>query len=100
MSYFTYHSKQIYYEVLGEGEPLLFLHGNTASSKMFHPLLELYTTKYQVILIDFLGHGKSDRLDQFPLELWQDEAQQVIIFLEHLQKKSILLEPAVVLGLL
>lgn len=62
MPYFTYQSKQIYYSEAGAGKPLLFLHGNTASSKMFEPLLPLYTDNFKVILIDFLGNDRSDRV--------------------------------------
>lgn len=62
MPYFTYQPKQIYYSEAGAGKPLLFLHGNTASSKMFEPLLPLYTDNFKVILIDFLGNDRSDRV--------------------------------------
>lgn len=85
MSYFNYCSKKIYYTEKGKGKPVLFLHGNTASSKMFEPLMPLYEDKYHVILIDFLGHGKSDRLETFPAELWIEEARQTLALLEHLK---------------
>ena len=85
MSYFNYQSKKIYYTETGEGKPVLFLHGNTASSKMFELLLPLYEEKFHVILIDFLGHGKSDRLKKFPAGLWTEEAVQTIALLEHLK---------------
>lgn len=84
MSYFYYQSKKIYYTETGSGKPVLFLHGNAASSKMFELLLPLYEDKFHVILIDFLGHGKSDRLAEFPAELWLEEARQTIALLEHL----------------
>ena len=42
MSYFIYHGKKIFYREVGEGKPVLFLHGNTASSKMFEFILPLY----------------------------------------------------------
>ncbi len=83
MPYFTYQSKQIYYSEAGEGKPLLFLHGNTASSKMFEPLLPLYTDNFKVILIDFLGNGRSDRVEKFPASLWQEWAKQTVALLEH-----------------
>lgn len=35
MSYFTYQGKELFYQEAGQGEPCLFLHGNTASSRMF-----------------------------------------------------------------
>lgn len=65
MSYFNYQSKNIYYTETGNGKPVVFLHGNTASSKMFEPLLPLYEEHCKVILLDFLGHGRSDRLVDF-----------------------------------
>lgn len=64
MSFFNYKNKRVYYEEIGEGKPILLLHGNTASSNMFLDLIESYTQEYKVILIDFLGHGKSDRLHE------------------------------------
>ncbi len=85
MSYYNYQSKNIFYKEIGTGKPLILLHGNTASSKMFLNITNQYAEKYKVILIDFLGHGKSDRLDKFPVDLWYEEAQQVIEFIS--QKK-------------
>lgn len=38
-----------------------------------------------MILIDFLGHGRSERLDRFPAELWMEEARQTIALLRHLK---------------
>lgn len=85
MSYFNYRSKKIYYSQQGTGKPVVFLHGDTASSRMFEPLLPLYTDHFNVILMDFLGNGRSDRVDEFPVDLWQEEARQTIALLEHLQ---------------
>ncbi len=52
--------KKIHYEVFGEGEPLLLLHGYTLSSKAWLPYVEDFDQKYEVYLIDLTGHGKSD----------------------------------------
>lgn len=84
MTYFYYQSKRIYYTETGSGKPVLFLHGNTASSRMFEPLLDLYKDKFHVILMDFLGHGKSERLEKFPTDIWIEEARQTTALLEHL----------------
>lgn len=78
MPFFKYKNKNIYYEEIGNGAPVLLLHGNTASSKMFDSLIDLYKDDYKLILIDFLGHGKSDRIDEFPTDFWFDEAMQAI----------------------
>lgn len=36
MSSFHYEGKKIYYEEIGNGKPLLLLHGNTACGKCLH----------------------------------------------------------------
>ena len=89
MAYFKYNDKKIYYVEFGKGEPLIFLHGNTASSNMFLEVTNNYTDYFKVILIDFLGHGKSDRLEVFPTDLWFDEAMQVITFLREKQYEKV-----------
>lgn len=85
MSYFIYQEKRIYYSESGKGNPVVFLHGNTASSRMFEMLLPLYEEHFKVILLDFLGHGRSDRLAEFPADLWQEEARQTVALLDHLK---------------
>lgn len=89
MSYFIYQSKKIFYSVVGSGKPVIMLHGDTASSTMFELLLPLYQDNFKVILIDFLGNGKSDRVEQFPADLWVSQAQQVIKLIEHLNYRDV-----------
>lgn len=89
MRYYIYDDKKIYYSETGSGQPLLLLHGNTASSKMFAQIAEEYSKSFKVILIDFLGHGQSDRLESFPADIWFYEAQQVISFLKHKQYSDV-----------
>ena len=67
MNYFVYEGKKVFYKETGTGKPLIFLHGNTASSRMFEQIAGEYSKNFRVVLIDFLGHGKSYRLDQNPL---------------------------------
>lgn len=89
MPYFKYNSKNVYYNEAGGGEPLLLLHGNTASSRMFDSVVGLYEKDFRVIVIDFLGHGRSDRLDEFPADLWFDQALQVAEFLKYKGGKKV-----------
>ncbi len=58
MPYFNFEGKKIFYKETGCGEPLVLLHGDTASGRMFEPLLPLYQEHFRVILIDFLGKRK------------------------------------------
>lgn len=89
MSFFIYQGKSIYYEEIGDGTPLLFLHGNAVSSRMFENIIKFYKDQNKVILFDFLGHGQSDRLSKFPADLWYDQALQVIAFLKAKDYKKI-----------
>ncbi|PSL34968.1 alpha/beta fold hydrolase [Chitinophaga ginsengisoli] len=49
----------IYYELYGEGEPLLLLHGNSASINSFKLQIPELSKKYKVIAVDTRGQGKS-----------------------------------------
>jgi 2-(acetamidomethylene)succinate hydrolase len=46
---------------LGEGPPLLFLHGVTANAYVWQPVLELLAGSYHCVAIDQRGHGRSGR---------------------------------------
>ncbi len=70
MAFFKYGDKKIYYDEIGAGLPVVFLHGDTASSKMFEYIIPLYANSFRVILLDFLGNGQSDRVEEFPSDLW------------------------------
>jgi pimeloyl-ACP methyl ester carboxylesterase len=48
-----------YYEVHGQGEPLLLLHGGLGSVDMFGPLLPRLAEGRQVIGVDLHGHGRT-----------------------------------------
>ena len=65
MAFFQYEGKSVFYTEYGSGETLIFLHGNTASSKMFELLMPLYAENFRCVLIDFLGNGKSERVESF-----------------------------------
>ena len=48
-----------YYEIHGQGEPLLLLHGGLGSIGMFEPDLPALAHERQVIAVDLLGHGRT-----------------------------------------
>ena len=89
MSYFRYADKQIYYEESGEGTPLILLHGNTSCGKMFDPILSKLADKYRVTVIDFLGGGRSDRVEKWPADLWFDWGCQAKALCDHLGLKKV-----------
>jgi pimeloyl-ACP methyl ester carboxylesterase len=48
-----------YYEIRGEGEPLLLLHGGLGSIDMFAPILPALSQRRQIIAVDLHGHGRT-----------------------------------------
>lgn len=53
----------LYYKELGQGVPLVMLHGNGESHQIFGRLSELMSRHYRVILMDSRGHGASKLRD-------------------------------------
>ncbi|MDO8965274.1 alpha/beta fold hydrolase [Algoriphagus sp.] len=62
---------KIYYEVYGEGEPFVVLHGGLLGSTYeMHQFIDSLSKRYQVIAISTWGHGKSE-LGKAPLSVKQ-----------------------------
>lgn len=57
-----------YYEIRGQGEPLLLLHGGLGSIDMFGPLLPTLAAGRTVIGVDLQGHGRTT-LGERPIDL-------------------------------
>lgn len=47
----------------GEGEPILFLHGNPTSSYLWRNVIPHVTDDYRAIAVDLIGMGRSDKPD-------------------------------------
>ena len=47
-------------EVHGQGMPVIMLHGFTGDLTTWHPLAEKLSVRYTTVLVDLIGHGKSD----------------------------------------
>jgi pimeloyl-ACP methyl ester carboxylesterase len=49
-----------YFEIYGQGEPLLLIHGNGGNIAFMKPQIEYFSRKYQVVVMDCRGRGKSE----------------------------------------
>ena len=49
-----------YYEVYGQGKPLVLIHGNGGNIAYMKPQIEFFAKKYKVIVMDCRGRGKSE----------------------------------------
>ncbi len=78
---------QILYRIGGEGKPILFLHMNPRSGDEHRELMPLFASNYQVISMDFMGFGDSDK----PSRMYtiSDYAQTVIALLDELSIEKV-----------
>lgn len=72
-----------YYEIAGDGEPLLLLHGGLGGSEHFAKIVPLLSTSFEVITVDRRGHGRST--DNGEPYSYAGMAEETRAFLEHLQ---------------
>lgn len=65
---------KMYYEVYGQGKPLLFIHGNGGSLAAFTLNIPVFARHYKVIAVDSRAHGKStDASDSLTFEQMADD---------------------------
>jgi pimeloyl-ACP methyl ester carboxylesterase len=70
------------YQIFGEGEPLVLLHGGFGSVEMFGPNVELLAAGRQVIGVDLQSHGRSPTADR-PMR-FETMADDVAALIDHL----------------
>jgi pimeloyl-ACP methyl ester carboxylesterase len=77
----NYNSATIAYTSLGEGKPVVLLHGFGEDSRVFESLSNQLSKAYKVIMIDFVGSGKSSGL--IGRTTLRDLAEDVVQVLSH-----------------
>lgn len=68
----------LWYEKLGDGKPLILLHGNGGDSSVFNPVKDKLAENYSVYLIDLRGHGQSDKAEELNFETMTEDVKQFI----------------------
>ncbi len=61
--YIDVHGSKIHYVEQGEGDPVLFLHGNPTSSYLWRNIIPYGAQVGRAIAMDLIGMGKSDKPD-------------------------------------
>ncbi len=72
----------LYYEIYGEGPPLILLHGGLGTNSMFGEVLSLLAQSHQVIPVELQGHGHTTDIDR-PLR-YELMADDVAVLIQHL----------------
>ncbi|GGG92172.1 alpha/beta hydrolase [Polaribacter pacificus] len=82
-NFIVHKNTQVYYSSEGKGTTVVFLHGFLENASMWNSLVTALSTKYRVVTIDLLGHGKSECLGYVhTMEMMADAVQAV---LQHLK---------------
>ena len=72
--YYSIRGIKMYTETYGQGQPLLFIHGNGGSINNFIYQIPYFSKYYKVISVDSRGHGKSkDDADSLSYEMMADD---------------------------
>jgi pimeloyl-ACP methyl ester carboxylesterase len=50
---------EMYYEIYGDGEAVVFLHGFSATNQMWEPFIPEFREHFRLIVPDMRGHGRS-----------------------------------------
>lgn len=58
--FLTINQTQVYYEMAGEGQPLVLLHAGIADSRMWDEQFTVFAQQYHVIRYDLRGYGQSE----------------------------------------
>ena len=78
------------YEVSGQGEPLILLHGNGEDLTYFKNQVPVFSLRYTVYAVDTRGHGKSPRgTGKFRIERFAEDLYRFMRE-RHLKKAHIL----------
>jgi haloalkane dehalogenase len=80
---------QMHYIDQGEGDPILFIHGNPTSSYLWRNIIPQVEPYGRAIAVDLIGMGKSDKPD---IDYrFVDHAKYIQAFIEELDMKNITL---------
>ncbi|MEG0276483.1 MAG: alpha/beta hydrolase [Coprobacillus sp.] len=70
--------KDIYYEVVGSGFPIVLLHGNGENHHTFDETVEILSKNYKCILIDSRYHGKSIKSGELSYRQMCEDVKNVV----------------------
>lgn len=60
----TVNGAELHYEDVGEGQPIVFVHGVWMSGRLFEHQLAYFGERYRAIALDLRGHGRSEHVHE------------------------------------
>ena len=80
--YVQLESQIIYYDKVGEGRPMVLLHGNGEDHEIFKELMESLENDFTMYAMDTRGHGASATPSEYHYEQMAEDVYELINFLE------------------
>jgi len=77
---------ELNYEVIGSGDPLIMVHGNSEDHTIFTEAAEVLKDYYTCYLVDTRSHGKSSKVKRLH---YQDMAKDYMEFIKALELKNV-----------
>lgn len=73
-----------YYELIGEGAPLVFIHGAFADANAWEPQWQRFSASYRLVRYDLRGHGRTgpSALSQYTIATFADDLAALLDALE------------------
>ena len=82
----------INYEIIGDGQPLLFIHGLGSSLRDWEEQIPVFSKKFKVITLDLRGHGQTDKpKGPYSISMFAEDIAELI--------KSLKIDPVHVVGI-
>ena len=69
---------ELHYEVCGQGQPIILLHGNGEDHRIFDVLAKQLSENFTVYAIDSRGHGESTKTNQLSYQLMANDIEKFI----------------------
>jgi esterase len=69
---------KLHYRIIGEGTPLIILHGLFGSSDNWRTMATLLSSNRQVVTVDLRNHGQSPQSDLMSYQLMADDVAELI----------------------
>jgi pimeloyl-ACP methyl ester carboxylesterase len=76
---------EMYYEIHGQGEPLVLMHGFLGTSQMWRPFIEEFSQYYLLIIPDLRGHGRSNNPTPTEIYSTRQAAKDVFSLFDQLE---------------
>lgn len=88
MPYLNISNYEVYYNIIGSGEPLILLHDGFYSSETWEAVINRLSEEFTVIVYDRYGYGKSSHIESFNEEIIEFSVNELKEFVSKLDLKE------------